>query len=510
MMNLLPELDFKLRSKPFLHAGICNTLKTFEELTRVSRIVFFPDFTDHGATHIQNVINTCVTLLNPESIELINTEDACVIVLSGLLHDIGMHLTADAFRTLIRQDRKPESLIDTLSWQDLWANFRTEVSKFTPSDNIRLFGRPERVAIPDMNERDWTESQFRLIGEFIRRHHGRLAHEIALFGFPAATDRAPVFIDNSLTPLANIAGLVARSHSMHLRECVDQLERQYQNRVSPLNVHVVLCMAVLRVADYLQIESERAPALRLRIQSVLSPISKLEWAKHAAVLAVEDHPNDPECKFVRVGPMSDVRVYLGLQRLLSDIQSELDESWAVLGEVYGLQRRGRLNEFGLSIRRLHSNLTDPIFCSKLPFLPVQARFRVSEALLPELVGPLYGYQAEIGIRELVQNAVDAVNEVRIWNQGRGNEGGLSLRANSADVEITLHTTPDAKRILTILDRGIGMTVDTLRDYFLTAGASYRQSESWRGEFWTNEVVQRLSGLGASELVLLRVFFWALK
>ena len=46
-----------------------------------------------------------------------------------------------------------------------------------------------------------------LIGEFVRRHHGRLAHEIALFGFPGlSSDEFPV-LAKSISPLANLSGL---------------------------------------------------------------------------------------------------------------------------------------------------------------------------------------------------------------------------------------------------------------------------------------------------------------
>jgi hypothetical protein len=52
-----------------------------------------------------------------------------------------------------------------------------------------------------------------LIGEFIRRHHARLAHEIALVGVPGPTGNAIQL--NALPPdLADLAGLIARSHGL--------------------------------------------------------------------------------------------------------------------------------------------------------------------------------------------------------------------------------------------------------------------------------------------------------
>ena len=43
-------------------------------------------------------------------------------------------------------------------------------------------------------------------------------------------------------------------------------------------------------------------------------------------------------------------------------------------------------------------------------------------------------------------------------------------------------TPDGDSILCVRDIGIGMTAETVRDYFLRAGASFRDSRRWRQEF----------------------------
>jgi molecular chaperone HtpG len=95
---------------------------------------------------------------------------------------------------------------------------------------------------------------------------------------------------------------------------------------------------------------------------------------------------------------------------LRGIQQELDQSWAVLGEVYG--RYGCLRDFGLTIRRIRSNLDDEQgFATSVDYVPELMRLMVSKGeLLALLLEPLYGQRPEVGIRELVQNAVDAVRE----------------------------------------------------------------------------------------------------
>jgi hypothetical protein len=90
----------------------------------------------------------------------------------------------------------------------------------------------------------------------------------------------------------------------------------------------------------------------------------------------------------------------------------LDRSWAILGEVYGLQGHNGLNKLGLKIRRVKSNIDDTQeFAQTVTYFPAKVAFEAANAdLLKLLVAPLYSNDPGIGIRELIQNAVDAVRE----------------------------------------------------------------------------------------------------
>ena len=120
---------------------------------------------------------------------MLTPQDVAVFVLASVFHDLGMHLTPDGFGTLISGPTHPpvDHMIDDPPWRTLWEHFSAQAHRFGDAENILLFGKPESVPLPDLESTDWTENQFRLIGEFIRRHHARLAHEIAVFGFPGAT-----------------------------------------------------------------------------------------------------------------------------------------------------------------------------------------------------------------------------------------------------------------------------------------------------------------------------------
>ena len=128
-----------------------------------------------------------------------------------------------------------------------------------------------------------------------------------------------------------------------------------------------------------------------------------------------------------------------------------------------------------------------------------------------LIEPLYGDKPEIGVRELLQNSLDATRE-RLHND----HPGLSLQdseANCQDQHVKISIFKEGENdYLEIEDKGIGMTDDTVINYFLTAGASFRKSENWRKNFETEEgqsLVLRAGrfGVGALAAFLIGPEIW---
>ena len=100
-------------------------------------------------------------------------------------------------------------------------------------------------------------------------------------------------------------------------------------------------------------------------------------------------------------------------------------------------------------------------------------------LLKLLISPLYGDRPEFGIRELLQNAVDACRELQDYLAQRQEVSSFEAPSQSADVLISLEQKGNGTRWVHVSDCGVGMTVSTIRDYYLKAGASFRNSDAWR-------------------------------
>lgn len=405
------------------------------------------------------------------------------MIVSVLLHDCAMHITPDGFYSLIK-DKLPKTnsrYIDTeVSWSELWHDFFTEAKRFDSKKLNSLFGDSKPVRVIPENKIDLTERDKLLIGEFVRRHHARMAHEIAFYGVPGVDGHTIELGEEPCRHFLDLCGFIARSHHLGLRQAVDKLEKD--TRRVHLNCHVPFIMLLLRISDYIQIHSERAPGKLLKLKTLVSPISIGEWKKHNSIVDIHQEHDDPEAMYVDAEP-EDAITYEELKKLFSGIQSELDLSWSVLGEVYG--KSEGLKNFAIKIRRIRSSLdsyNNFIKNKKPDYIPKVLQFKTADSEMMELlIEPLYGDNPEVGIRELVQNSIDAYSELKDCS----NKSVFQFETEREfDVCVTLLSQGDEHKVI-IEDYGIGMTLDVVENYFLNIGASFRKSDLWKREHETD-------------------------
>ena len=450
---------------------------------------FFRDYTNHGTKHVTNVLATAAAMIPSEAAKVFSAADVTIFVLATLLHDSALHLAEPGFHQLIigdARDRRIEAF-DVLSWPTLWDEFLFTARRWNDETLTSIFGEEfvrlgHSVSNPFGRWDNLTLADYKLIGEFIRCHHHRLAHEFAIFGVPGNQARFLNLPTDVSEEWKDLVGITARSHGLPLRTCLNHVDKHYQIR-DYQGVHAVYLMALLRLADYLQIDSARAPEIVFGYRVLPSHISELEWRVHHAVKNITPEHEDPESVEIRAEP-PDVETYLRLREWLDNIQNELDISWAVLGEVYG--RYPSLKKLGLHWRRVRSNLDDlAAFARTVTYLPRRIRIEVARAeLLSLLIRPLYGDDPSFGVREMMQNAVDAVREREYFQQQYPEFAEVGLRNQEADVVIWLSDFDSKANCawMEFSDRGIGMTEKVVTDYFLTAGASYRHSDHWQRTF----------------------------
>ncbi|MUK62995.1 hypothetical protein GNP81_06025 [Aliivibrio fischeri] len=472
-------LEKDTASKAFVYSSISNLTPWISD----NKPIFFPEYTDHGFRHLNEVLLTADSIISDESWAYLTPKDAAAMIVSILLHDCAMHITVDGFYALI-QDKFPRVVSRYInsenSWSEVWNNYFSEAKRFDAKKLHSIFGDTVPVKNIPTNKIDLSARDILLIGEFIRRHHARMAHEIAFYGVPGVNGETIKLGEEPQSNFLDLCGFIARSHHLGLRQAVDMIEKN--TRRVHLDTHVPFIMLLLRISDYIQIHAERAPNQLLRLKTLISPTSIGEWKKHNSIIGIHQEHDDPEAIYVDAEP-EDAITYEELKKLFAGIQSELDLSWSVLGEVYG--KSEHLKNFAIKIRRIRSSLDsfDEFIVNKKPkYIPKVLSFKTADSEMMELlIAPLYGDRPEIGVRELVQNSIDACSELK---DTQIKNGRTFTNESNFDVSVTLHDKNGDSKIV-IEDYGIGMTLDVVENYFLNIGASFRNSDRWKKDHETD-------------------------
>ncbi len=469
--NLLPAfLQDVFKSDGNTTPRVLPAVNRFADWFSQSGLPFFKHYTDHSSEHSLDVFRSGIELIATSSLRLISARDIGYFLVATFCHDAGMHLTELHFQKLISPNHTTVySTLDSANWPETWRSFLEEAKRFNSRKLESIFGDTKQVQELPTDTSDYTDRHRRLVGEFLRLNHPRLAHELGL-GLDKQLGLGEL-LDGFSREEQDLIGLIARSHGAPVRAYFDYIVKRFDLR-DYNRTHIVFLMAILRIADYIQLQAYRASTTKSAIHSIVSPISQREWRVHNSIKNITRTHDDPEAVYVDASPVSVVD-FLRLENWLNDIQREIDVCWAVFGEVYGRQTDNGLSELKLCLRRVRSSIFERQ--NLFPYLPENIHFRVAEAeMLSLLLSPLYGNNPGYGVRELLQNAVDAVQEGLYLNKKECVEGGFSVVARIDFYE-------NGGKFI-IEDQGVGMTAATLKNYFLNAGASFRSSAAWRNKF----------------------------
>lgn len=432
----------------------CKAIYKKYEGFATTEMYFFPEYTDHSYSHIQYVLETANRLIPDETFSFLTSNDIFVLCLSVLFHDLGMHLKLKSIQVLFRSNIKDD--IIEKGFADIWKDY---IDKNKICDEISDLGE-----IDD----ECAEKHKDEIANFIRKYHPMIANIIALKGFPMVVETKDVFDDyseKSKVSFYKLSGIVARSHGEDLRMMIDYLQDEYGMMwKTPYDSHIVYLMCIVRIADYLHITDDRINPYRLNLQDFKSKKSEIEFNKHKSVEYSQRIYGNPEYIYIEAKPF-DCKTYIELIELIKGIQYELDTSWAVLGEVYDVK------ELKISIRRITSNIFTKEWKKRTTYIPDKLSFHFDIRLVDLLIEPLYGNSASYGVRELIQNATDACKtRVALYSEND----------YTPKVEIIIEEINEDKeqRCLKIVDNGVGMKLDVIKNHFLNIGSKFRDSNEW--------------------------------
>jgi hypothetical protein len=402
-----------------------------------------PALTLHDITHVDALWRVASEIAGPEF--PLNPAEAFVLGGAFLLHDAA-HCRA-AFPGGVAELRQ------TVEWRDVaaqWALTADQLMEGSPEfqavlfDTLRVLHPQQARQLPFAKWSDGTghllhlfphdelrEAYGHIIGELAESHWYN-PHELEVFA--EKTKTAPV----CLTPA--------------------------KWTVNPLKIAVLL-----RVADAAHIDAQRAPRLLLAM-SRPSGISQEHWRFQARL-------NQPHCdtgrgELVFSGspfPASEQAAWW----LAYDAACLADKE---LSAADHLLRDYRLDQ--LAAREVAGVRSPESFARKVPtegWHPVDASLRISDiqSVVERFGGAkLYGDEPHLALRELLQNARDAVMASRALGALEETEGAITVRLEERDGEDWLHVT----------DTGIGMSRYVLVHVLLDFGRSLWKDAALRREW----------------------------
>lgn len=423
MLQKIKQEDESISSR--LEESIWKICEYGIDLSKTIRDMF-QTYTLHDETHICNVMTKMLELLGDYKNNL--TKDECaLLVMAACCHDIGMSASED----------EKEYLRDCPDCMQIYLDQN-------PKDYSIAYqnGSNEKADITD-----------EILRHYIRaNHHKRIVEQLQDIEWPEMLGR---FI--SVRELI----AVCQSHG----EDAEMISR-LNNFTPSLDLH--LCAVLLRLGDILDFDATRAPDAIFRyinlaqLEGMENEKSRMEWKKHQAsrgFIIVQDEQRTlhyrAECTSIQVE-----------QAIIAYLNWVDDE----------------LNACGKLIRYMNPRWRSMVIPGKVErqitakgYLSGEYKITLDqERVLDLLVGRELYSDPAVFVRELIQNAIDAVRTRK--------EMDKDLPRNWKP-QINIRTWVDDAGFywFRIEDNGIGMTERSIQNFFLKVGHSYYNSDQFQAD-----------------------------
>ena len=432
-----------------------------------------PDLTVHDITHIDALWQTASEIAG-ESYPL-NPAEAFVLGGAFLLHD--------AAHCVAAYPGGMDDLMGLPEWQDCAALRGVVASELIP-------GTPKFQMV---------------MFDVLRALHPKRARNLAQLSWKAEKNGNAMFLlphDDLRHAYAEVIGLVAESHwwTPHELEGLAQkiITAPTCLKPAPWSVDVLKLAVLMRTADAAHIDAQRAPRfLRALIQPGAS--SSAHWQFQGRMHQVQ-RDSDPKRFDLRISasafPLNEQEAWW----LAYDAVCLMDKELRAAGRL--LLDHPRPERERLAVRGVSAAHSPEDFARSVPtdgWQPVDASIKIGDVqTLVERFGgeKLYGEQPVWALRELLQNAIDAVDACRKL-------GGLDENGGKITVEVA-HAAEAESFWLHVTDTGIGMSRYVLTEVLLDFGHSLWRSPAVRGE-WTGLVATGFEAIGQFGIGFFAVF-----
>lgn len=408
------------------------------------------EYTLHDGDHLFRVLNLMEKLLSKETIKQLSAPELMLLILSAFFHDIGM-----------APDEK-----DVLAWKKVWdasPQFENKEEEGKYNEFYRYYSaRPDQKEIINqlINEGKHTNAETikaYLITDFIRNTHAERAREIV------AQDWEGKIVYRTADLTVEFAE-ICYSHNEDPLSLIE-LDKNFLC-ASDTVACLPLIGVILRLADILDFDAKRTPAILYSHLYVRHPVSVQEWQKHRSVEAWEITANLVQFNAVCNHPAIEASIH----KFCDVIDHELsvcNNVITALNDYHTASGREILIKLPLKVNRDKIRTKKNVY-SKPLYIYRNTQFNLSKKQVIDLLmgTKLYG-DPQVALRELLQNSIDAclLRQAQQKKWGELYEPKITVKYYEVEGDI----------ILEVDDNGTGMDQYIIDNYYSKVGSSFYKS-----------------------------------
>lgn len=425
-----------------------------------------PEFTVHDISHIDALWEMADIIL-PEEFE-INPVEAFVLGGAFLIHDLGMGGVAY------------NNGIDKIKNSDLWRDTQAILCKKYGTNTKRI-------------ENETFES-------VIRHLHAEQAEKLALISWRDNDGSELFLIDNPIVRqnYGEIIGKIAYSHWWNIEELLKKLpSRLGATGACPQEwtIDPIKLACIIRLADAMHIDDRRAPFV-LKIFRKPTNDSSVHWEFQQKLSQPFVKNNQLVYTSKSTFKRGERKAWWLCQDTLMMINDELQKVDNIL--IESNRTRMVVNH----IAGIENSHTLAQYIQVDGWTPIDSQIRVSNvAKLIERLGgrELYGDNMIIPLRELIQNATDAIRARRILDDEPEDFGLITVQIGEDETGTYIQ----------VEDNGTGMSQTVLKEFLIDFGNSFWDSDKVKYEF-PGLMSKGFSSTGKYGIGFFSVFMWGTK
>ncbi len=410
------QLLIKRNSKFLSNLEVVFNIVSNHLATRIPAV--FPAYTLHDIEHSIRILKHIENLI--ENIDVLNEFEITLIIYSAFLHDIGMGPDKEIINNL----KSGELTFSNIKYEAL----------------LNKFNGDEEEALRYLIRNYHSDISSILIKKYYSEY----------LTFPEMSNVD--FIDELTS--------ICIGHTRDFSWIRSELSSEDLKGDYSFNLQYIL--SLLRIGDILDIDGKRTPTILFKLIQPTG-FSEQEWQKHYSITNVQkvrlDRQTDEKAVYLH-GECSSVEIHRKLLSYIEYINKEIDHALSLSRDFQEKHR--------FYIRsRVENKITPKGYT--LSSLKLEIDFQAITNLL--MGEKIYG-ERKLGLREIIQNSIDACNvrkEIEAENKNLEDEqyqGKIKLVIDSQS------------NMVSIIDNGIGMTDYMIRNYFLSVGKSYYKSDDF--------------------------------